>query len=131
MRRIMRFISPLIHGFLDVIVVLAFLAAPGVLDFNGAPRIACYTLAAVHLALTLLTAFPMGLLKVIPFTIHGAIEATVAPLLLIAPWVLGFGDVPRPRAFFIVSGLAIGAVWLTTNYRAAPTPGQLRRAHLT
>lgn len=123
----MRFLSPLIHGFIDIAVVLAFLAAPVLLDFHAVPRIACYVIAAVHLVMTLLTAFPVGIVKIIPFTVHGAIEAVVAPTLVVLPWILGFSNVPGARTFYVLSGVAVAIVWATTNYRAAPSPSQTRR----
>jgi len=127
----MRFLSPLFHGFVDVAVVLAFLAAPALLDFNGAPKVACYVVASVHAIMSLLTAFPLGIVKVIPFTVHGTIEAIVAPSLLVLPWILRFSEVPAARNFFLVAGVAVALTWRVTNYLAAPTPAQLRRAHLT
>jgi hypothetical protein len=49
-------------------------------------------LAAVHAAMTLLTAFPLGAVKIIPFPTHGVIEIVAAVFILLAPWLLGFRD---------------------------------------
>jgi hypothetical protein len=85
--------------------------------------------------MSLLTAYPLGAAKIIPFTVHGSIEAATSVLLVIAPFLFGFSDIPSARNFFIIGGIALFAVWLTTNYRAAGRPvrgglGVGRRAHV-
>jgi hypothetical protein len=113
-----RILSPKIHGILDYAVVLVFLAAPALFGLTGLAAQLSYALAAVHLALTLLTDFSLGALRVIPLTVHGWIELAVAPTLAAAPWILGFGF--RARIFYVAAGAAIFLVWCATDYRAAP-----------
>ena len=72
--------------------------------------------------MSLLTAYPLGVAKVIPFPIHGAIESVSAPLLVIAPFLLDFSRDVAARNFFIVAGIALGIVYLVTNSRAAELP---------
>ncbi|HEX8825309.1 MAG TPA: hypothetical protein VF794_35675, partial [Archangium sp.] len=77
----------------------------------------------------------LGVAKLIPFTIHGSIEAVTSVALVVLPFLLGFADVVRARNFFIVSGIALFAVWFVTNYRAAELPtrggiGMRRRIHV-
>jgi hypothetical protein len=115
----MNILSPKIHGVLDYVVVLVFLAAPKLLGLMGTAALLSYTLAAVHLGLTLLTDFPMGALKVVPFPIHGWIELAVGPALLAAPWILGF--TAQARIFYIVAGATIFIAWCATDYRS-PRP---------
>ena len=69
--------------------------------------------------MTLLTAFPLGLVNVIPFPVHGAIELTVAIGLAAAPWIFGFAPVESARLFYVVSGAAVAVVWVLTDYRVA------------
>ena len=124
----MRFLSPRVHGYLDYLVVVVFAVAPSLLGFSGTPAYLSWVLAGVHLSLTLLTAFPLGVVPVVPFAMHGMIELAVGPLLVAGPWILGFSDLPISRAFFIASGVAVFLVWLMTDYRRVPataaTPGR-------
>lgn len=113
----MKIVSPGAHGVLDYVTVVAFALAPTVLGFSGLPATICYVLAAVHLVLTLVTAFGAGLAKVVPFHLHGVIELVVSLVLIVLPWLLGFASVPAARWFFVGAGVVIFVVWLLTAYR--------------
>lgn len=115
----MRILTPRIHGYLDFVVVAVFALAPSVMGLSGAPAIISYILAVVHLGLTLTTAFPMGVVKLIPFPVHGTLELIVSIALLALPWLAGFADQAAARNFYLGAGVVIFLVWLTTDYRAA------------
>jgi hypothetical protein len=110
------------HGYLDYVAVAGFLAAPSLISFAGLPAMIAYALACVHLLLTLTTAFPLGVLRLVPFTAHGAIELVVAIALALLPWLLGFSGDPAPRNFYAGAGAVLFLVWLTTDYRAEALP---------
>ena len=63
----MKPIRPTMHGYLDYLTVVVFLAAPKLLGLEGLPALLSWTLAAVHLALTLITDFPLGWRPWLPF----------------------------------------------------------------
>lgn len=111
----MKILSPKIHGYLDFLTVIIFAAAPTVFGFDGLPATISYVLAVVHLLLTLATAFPMGVVKIVPLPVHGAIELIVAIVLVVLPFVLGFTD--AARNFFVGIGIVIFIVWLISDYR--------------
>lgn len=115
----MKILTPRVHGYLDFIVVVLFALAPTLFGFTGVPAMLSYILAAVHLALTLLTAFPAGIVKLVPFTIHGAIELLVSIVLVIVPWVLGFTTQPAAKTFYVAAGVLVFVVYLMTDYKAA------------
>lgn len=117
----MRLLSPKIHGILDYLAAAGFAAAPLAFMINErtAAVIGCYALAGTLLVVSLLTRYPLGVVRVIPFTVHGAIEFVTAPLMMAYPWLAGFADIPAARNFFIVSGAALFVLWLITDYRAA------------
>ena len=110
----MKIITPRNHGYLDYITVAIFLAAPTLVGFNGLPRALAYALAGIHLAMTLVTDFPLGVVKLISFTLHGWVERVVGPLLVLVPFVLGFEG--AARIFYIAVGIVIVAVGLLTDY---------------
>jgi hypothetical protein len=107
---------------LDYGAVVLLALAPSLFDFGGAAAGLCYFLSAAFLGLSLLTAYPLGAAKVIPFTVHGAVEAGTAVFLVLAPFLFGFSDVDGARNFFIASGVVLGIVFALTDYKAAERP---------
>ncbi|HEY2813038.1 MAG TPA: hypothetical protein VGJ03_06230 [Acidimicrobiales bacterium] len=76
---------------------------------------------ATVLVVSMLTKYPLGVLKVLPFTIHSAGDYLAAILLLGAPFVLNFADGDGGlTAFYIVAGIAVLGVSLITNYQYSP-----------
>jgi hypothetical protein len=129
----MKILDARIHGYLDVAVIAALVLAPTLLGFDGRAASLCYVLAGLHTALTALTAYPMGWLKMIPFPVHGGLEAVLAPALVAAPWLVGFARVPTARIFFVAAGVALAVVWLITDYKST-VPGahdELHGGHLS
>jgi hypothetical protein len=119
----MRLIDSKTHGFLDYLGAALFLTAPVLFDFVGTPaeRISVTT-GTIYLGLTLLTAYPLGILKAVPFTVHGWIEVAMALTVLFMPWMADFAYAETARNFFVVAGAAIVALWVFSDYReTAPT----------
>ncbi len=125
----MKILTPRMHGYLDFVVVATFALAPALLNFSATPARISYSLAVVHLLLTLFTRFPAGIVKLVPFPIHGGIEFIVSFTLLAIPFLFGFAAETTARNFFIGFGVVIFLVWLTTDYKAAErAQGDLREA---
>lgn len=114
----MKVISPRIHGYLDFLTVFIFLLAPTLLGLEQLSAILAYSLAVVHLIVTLASDFPFGVVKLIPFTVHGWIERMVGPLLIAVPFILNFSDEEVARNFYIAMGIIIVLVGMLTDYRA-------------
>lgn len=109
----MKIISAGAHGALDYITVVIFLIAPTLFGLDGGAAMLAYALAAVHLLLTLITAFAPGLVEVVPFTFHGWVELAVS----IALVLLGlFAFEADGSTFYVAIAIAIFVVWLTTEY---------------
>ncbi|MEO6259120.1 MAG: hypothetical protein ABIP63_02180 [Thermoanaerobaculia bacterium] len=117
----MKLLTPRMHGYLDFVVVVAFALAPTLFHFSATPTRVSYALSVVHLLLTLFTRFPMGIVKLVPFPIHGAIEFIVSFTLVALPFVLGFAGEQAACNFFIGFGVVVFLVWLVTDYKAADT----------
>lgn len=76
---------------------------------------------ATVLAVSMLTKYPLGVIKVLPFTVHSAGDYLAAALLLIAPFALNFRDGDGGLSiFYIVAGIAVLGVSLITNYQYSP-----------
>jgi hypothetical protein len=128
----MKIIPPRPHGYIDYLAIALLVAAPSLLGFDGIAQTVCYVVAAVYLGLCLLTAYPLGAYKAIPFTVHGGVEVVLAAAFAAFPWLLGFADEAVPRNFFLIVAGTLAVVWLLTDYKAAvfvSRHGVPRRGH--
>jgi hypothetical protein len=117
----MNLLDARLHGFLDLVTVGVFLLAPFFFGLGGYVAAVAWALAVVHLLMTLLTRFPLGIVKVIPFPVHGAVELVVGVVLVLAmPRMLGASAGSPAQTFFVGAGAAILVVWLLTRYREKP-----------
>ena len=111
----MKILSPTQHGYLDYLTVVIFLLAPSLIGLTGLAGTIAYLLAAIHLAMTLVTDFPLGVIKKLPFSIHGWVERVVGPVLVVLPFVFGFDG--AAKVFYLVIGIVIILVGLLTDYQ--------------
>jgi hypothetical protein len=101
-------------GGLLIIVALA-VGGDGLAVATGA------VVGAVVLAVSMLTKYPLGVVKVLPFTLHSAGDYLAAALLIINPFALGYTDSDGGlAAFYVAAGIAVLAVSLITNYQYSP-----------
>lgn len=112
----MKVVSPRTHGYFDFLTVVIFLLAPTLLGLSELPAMLAYTLAGVHLIVTLASDFPFGVIKFIPFTIHGWIERLVGPSLIALPFIFGFANEEAARNFYVAMGLVVIGLGLLTDY---------------
>jgi len=117
----MNFLSPRIHGILDYLTVGVFALAPMSLQAEGSQvaMLSCWVVAGMLLLVSLLTRYPLGALRVIPFPTHGSIEFFMAAGLCALPWLGGFDNLPMSRTFFLGAGMSLFSLWLITDYRGA------------
>jgi hypothetical protein len=112
-------LTPRIHGIIDYVTVVFFVLAPTLFSLPSGIATVCYILAVVHLTMTIITDFPLGMVEVMPFGMHGIVELIVSIALVVLPWILAdlfFGA----QWFFTVVGVAIFLVWLLTDYSPVP-----------
>lgn len=120
----MKLLSPKIHGYIDYVASGTFALAPAMFMIEGVPRavMGCYVIAGALLLVSLLTRYPLGVVPVVPFTVHGGFELLGGPVIVAYPWIAGFEQVEPARNFYIVAGVVVFALWLLTDYRAADRP---------
>ncbi len=111
----MKFISPKVHGIIDYLVVVFLLASPTIFSFTGFIATFTYALAGVHLLLTILTNYSVGLIKIIPLPLHGLIEFAVGIVLIVLGYTL-FKDEATGKLFYILFGTVVLITWLCTDY---------------
>ncbi len=107
----LRFITRDIHAFIDYPVALGLLAAPLVLGL-GESHVAAHWLSivtgAAALLLTILTDHRTGLIRVLPYWFHVAVDAAVGVVFVLAPFVLGFAGIDA--WFYLLNGAAVMTV---------------------
>lgn len=117
----MKPISATPHGILDYAVGFLLLISPWLLGFHTVSTTATYTMVAmgiIVIGLSLITNYPLGLIRVVPFPTHGVLETVGALALLVSPWVLHFNQIDEARNIaLLVSIVWLGVVALT-NYSA-------------
>lgn len=113
----MRTLGAWSHGIIDYVIVILLITGPSIAGFAGRQATLAYLLGAVLFALTILTRFPLGVVKVIRFTIHGAIEFLFGILLLVLPWMANFSRGIHSRDFYVAMGLLIVIVDAITDFR--------------
>ena len=110
----LKFLSDKVHGILDYGVVIIFALAPSLIGIVGTAAWLCYALAAIHLAMTIFTNMPLGVVKIIPIKLHGTIELIVGLALIVAAWTIS--DLESGQLFFTLMGAIIFFVWVSSNY---------------
>jgi hypothetical protein len=96
---------------------IILVTGPSVAGFAGRQATFAYVLAAALLALTIFTRFPLGVVKVVSFHMHGLVELLLAILLLILPWLANFSRGVKSRNFYIAMALLMFIVWIITDFR--------------
>ena len=110
-------ISPKLHGVIDYLSVPLLLAAGPLFHFSGWPAQVTSTLAGVALVYSAFTRYPLGLVKMISFPMHGVIDFMFAAALLLSPFVFHFSNDSPARNFFIAMGIFSLIVIALTDFR--------------
>jgi hypothetical protein len=98
-----------------MVIILIF--GPGVAGFAGRQATMAYVLAAAIFILSVLTRYPLGVLKLLRFPLHGAVELTIALMILILPWLANFARGIHSRNFYVLIGLVMLTIWFMTDFR--------------
>ena len=119
----MKIISPTLHGVLDYLTCGLFAMAPSLFGFTGTYATVCYLLAGGYLVISLITNMPLGILKLLPFWLHGRLELVSGLVFIASPWLFGFAhDNGVARNFFVAMGVVFLVVFLCTRWRTQEQP---------
>ena len=113
----MKPVTPRIHGFLDYSSCALMLAAPHLLKLSPTARKVSYALAGSYLLVTALTDFPLGVRREIPFPVHGKIELSTIPALLLTA---SLQDGSRERAYVLALATTVAGAYALTDWEANP-----------
>jgi hypothetical protein len=122
---LVRLLPAWFHAIADYAVGALLIVAALAVGGSGVAVATGVVVGAVVLAVSMLTKYPLGVKKVLPFTLHSAGDYLAAALLFIAPFALSFNNTDSGlTALYIGVGIAVVAVSLITNYQYsdAPTP---------
>jgi hypothetical protein len=119
----MKIIPTFVHGVLDYIMGIALLLAPnlfGFADVGGAAVMVPRIVGVVILLQSIMTAYELGVVKVLPMKVHLMNDYVVSIFLAVSPWLFGFAD-NRTNVWLphVVVGIAILGTTLMTK-TAAP-----------
>lgn len=106
-----RFVTKTIHAYLDYPVALALITLPFLLGLGTSNLLALYISPVVGVAALLLTVFTdhhLGLIRVLPYKLHLAVDLVVGLFFLVVPLALGFSGIDA--TFYLVNGAAVVAV---------------------
>jgi len=118
---IVRILPAWFHAVADYAVAALLIVVPILAGGSGVAVATGVTVGIVVAVVSALTSYPLGVVKVLPFTVHSAGDYLAAALLVFAPFVLPYTNADRGLAvFYFVAGAAVLAVSLITNYQYSP-----------
>jgi hypothetical protein len=118
---LVRILPAWFHAIADYAVGLTLIVVAIAVGGSGLAIATGVVVGAVVLVVSMLTKYPLGVAKVLPFTVHSAGDYLAAALLVISPFALRYTDTDGGLgAFYVVAGLAVLAVSLVTNYQYSP-----------
>ena len=115
-----------VHGIGDYGSALALILAGLLVSGTGTARGTGIVLGLVLLVVSVLTDYPLGVRRVIPFKVHSAGDYVGAASLIVAPFLLGFNDTDEGlTAFYIAIGAILVVVSLLTDYDHPDRPAAI------
>ena len=110
-----------LHGWLDDLVVLVYLAGGFAFGLGGATLAIAIGGAIAHFTLTRLTNYPQGTFKLIPFRVHAFIELGEGMVVLAATLVVA-GEQPLVQRLFLgVMGFSQLVAFALSDYGPTTT----------
>jgi hypothetical protein len=110
-----------VHGWLDDVVVLVYLAGTIVFGLYGAAALIALAGAAVHFALTRVTDYPQGSWRLVPFRAHAFVELAEGVGVLAATAALTTSHPPAARLFLAAMGASQLGAFAFSDYGARPS----------
>ena len=119
---IVRLLPAWLHAVADYAVGTVLIVAALIAGGTGGAVGTGVVVGVTVLAVSMLTRYPLGVVKVLPFQVHSAGDYLAATLLLAAPFALHFNHSDSGlTALYVGAGLAVLAVSLITNYQYSPS----------
>ena len=118
---LVRLLPAWLHAVADYAVGAVLILAALVAGGTAGAAATGIVVGATVLTVSMLTRYPLGVVKVLPFQVHSAGDYLAAALLLAAPFTLHFRHSDSGlTVLYLVAGIAVLAVSLITNYQYSP-----------
>lgn len=118
------FVPPQVHGVIDYPLAAVLIAGPLVLNFDyTAATVIALAFGGVATVLAVATAWPTGIVKLIPPVLHGCVDTVATVALIVLPFVVGFSHRTPALLFYVIVGGAGLAATLATRFES-PVPAQ-------
>lgn len=114
----------------EPVLFLVLLLSPFLLGFDDVDAARNVSIGAAILVLvaTLMTDWPLSVVRAIPLTLHGVLDIILGILLIIAPFALGYSDdSTAATVLHIVIGLGLVVAGFMTNWGHAHDRATERR----
>ena len=112
----LRFVNRQVHACIDYPVDISLMVMPFLLNLGSSNPVAKWLSVATGVAaliLTLLTDHETGVIKVLPYSFHVAVDRLVGMTFVVAPFVLGFSGLDA--GYYWANGAAVLAVTFLLN----------------
>jgi hypothetical protein len=106
------------HGIIDYLFVVFLWVSPAFFGLPDFTSQITYTLGAVHLILTLITDYEVGVFKWVPFRYHGWIELIVGLGLILISLYVGNVDGTLSQNFYFGVTVSVILLWFLTDYKS-------------
>ncbi|MFD0940449.1 hypothetical protein [Pedobacter boryungensis] len=113
----MKIISPKIHAILDYVFVIFLIVAPNIIGLSTTAATFSMILGGIHLLLTLVTMFKGGVIRLIPFPVHGIIELVVSFTLAVLALTV-FRKNMIDHFYYAALAITIFIIFILTNFKA-------------
>ena len=103
-----KFVTKQMHAFLDYPVALSLMVLPFALQLGSSSPLALWLAVSVGVAAFLLTVFTdhqLGIVRVLPYSAHLAVDLAVGLMFVAAPTIFGFAGIDA--WFYWVNGAAV------------------------
>jgi len=115
---VVKLVPAWLHGIGDYGAGLALIIGALIAGGTDEAVLTGVVLGAVLLAVSLVTRYPLGAVKAVPFPVHSAGDYLGALLLILAPFALDFTDTDGGlTAFYIAVGAVVLLLSLVTDYQ--------------
>src|SRR3954471_14969006 len=121
------------HAMIEPVAAIVVIAAPWIFGFSDVDSATTLSIIiGVAILLTgMSTRWRWSLVKLIPLRTHFMMDVGIGILLIVLPWVFGFGDEGDAARFFVIAGvLELGTALMTRRHAREECP-EGRRAGAT
>jgi hypothetical protein len=116
-----------IHAAIEPLIGIILIAAPWIFGFSHTndAKVLCIVLGVLVILTGAMTDWRVSLARIIPLRVHLMTDLTVALVLIVAPFVLGYSDNGAATRFSIIAGVLEALAALATRW----DPAEAEPAH--